>query len=97
MDARSLYPHSFHPVKLNLLSDIRTPAWSLPRSLPFVHVKYYFINLDYARFVSRELLRDCATEDNPFKKDVFDLGEVLRTEVHHVRIPCLSLYSPSCD
>lgn len=94
MDARSLYPHGFHPVKLNLLSDIRTPAWSLPRSLPFVHVKYSFINLDYATFVSRELSR--AAEDDPFKKDVLGLGDVLRTEVHTVRT-CACLHSPSRD
>lgn len=99
MDASAMYPQGFHPVHQIYLSDTKTRAVTLSRSA--VPVKYYFIdfgistvfpNEAHPKLVLGEDGRDQEvpelSEDipyDPFKVDIFIIGNLLRHELREVR------------
>ncbi|KAI0310990.1 hypothetical protein OF83DRAFT_1088003 [Amylostereum chailletii] len=99
MDADRMYPSAFHPLKDRfLLDDITTPTSYIPRSQTVV--KYYFVDFGISSYIpsnSEEKLvfgvlgRDQEVPElsnevpyDPFKADVFIIGNVLRREFHDV-------------
>lgn len=101
MDAFALYPHGFHPVWADSLPDLRGRARPWPRiSAP---VKYYYVDFGISVHIPPEVQPKRAlggygqdqevpelsfTEPyDPFKVDVFILGNVFRKEICAVRIP----------
>lgn len=100
MDANDLYPESFHPVFRNKLPDFKTPAVPLSRLELPRPVKYYIADFGLStRFspgaprlvlgekgADREVpeLSDRVPYD-PFKTDVFFIGNMLRRKIHDVR------------
>ena len=107
MDADSLYPHGFHPRHQNNLPDFHTTAWPYWRSSAPKPVKYHLADFGLSvRFppgaprlsvghigADREVpeLSDMVPYD-PFKVDIFILGNVFRRHIHDVRyIPLVLL------
>lgn len=94
MDASTMFPYSFHPIKVSFLPDMAGVAPHLPRIHPFVGVKYYFTNFSSALLSVDALngreLTGCRSErlefTEPFKEDVRALGEVLRTRICNVSL-----------
>ena len=98
MDATHVYPCGFHPVEDLCLYDIRTPAPRIPR-LEAV-VKYYYVDYGISSYFppgsQRELVVGIAGRDrdvpelskyvpyDPFKVDIFTIGNVLRGEFQAV-------------
>ncbi|KAH8976632.1 hypothetical protein EDB86DRAFT_3021619 [Lactarius hatsudake] len=95
MDATHIFPHGFHPVKnVFLPHDISTPAPILPRLE--VGVKYYFVDYRISSYfpegTEQQLVFGLAGRDrdvpelsdevpyDPFKVDIFTVGNVLRRE-----------------
>ena len=92
MDATSMYPLGFHPVMDNVLHDVSTPAPFIPRSM--VGVRYCFIDYGISSYFppgSQERLvlgtegRDQDVPElsdevpyDPFKVDIFTIGNVFR-------------------
>ena len=103
MDAERMFPRGFHPVKDLLLHDIVTPAPFIPRR--DAGVKYYFVDYGISSYFptgseNRLVLgRDGRDQDvpelsdevpyDPFKVDIFTIGNVLRQEFCNVRF-CFS-------
>lgn len=98
MDANSMFPDGFHPVKKSFLSDAQTVAPRLPRSS--AAVKYYYVDFGISsyfppgspqKFVrgtdgrDKEVpeLSDTVSYD-PFKVDIFIIGNLFRHEFHEV-------------
>ena len=102
-DATHMYPLGFHPVKELFLDDITTGAPMIPRLE--VGVKYYFVDYGISSYFppgsQHELVLGIAGRDrdvpelsnsvpyDPFKVDIFTIGNVLRGEFQAV-----SFYSP---
>ena len=98
-----MYPLGFHPVHEALLGDSTTFAPVIPRLE--VGVKYYFVDYGISSYFppgsQRELVLGIAGRDrdvpelsnsvpyDPFKVDIFTIGNVLRGEFQAV-----SIYSP---
>ena len=98
-----MYPLGFHPVHDTLLKDAKTFAPMIPRLE--VGVKYYFVDYGISSYFppgsQRELVLGIAGRDrdvpelsnsvpyDPFKVDIFTVGNVLRGEFQAV-----SFYSP---
>ncbi|KIP07949.1 hypothetical protein PHLGIDRAFT_127369 [Phlebiopsis gigantea 11061_1 CR5-6] len=96
MDASNLYPEGFHPVALHFTPDVSRIAPQLPRRT--ARVKYYFIDFGISvhipegapnRLVTGRLGRDRDPPElhsdelyDPFKLDVFIIGNTLRKEFH---------------
>jgi len=94
MDAVHMYPRGFHPVKDNFLHDVSTPATIIPRL--DAGVKYYFVDYGISSYFptgsQRQLVLGLAGRDqdvpelsddvpyDPFKVDVFTIGNVLHRE-----------------
>ncbi|KAI0629583.1 kinase-like protein [Trametes polyzona] len=93
MDARPLYPHGHHPVRLGYTPDTLYPATALPRAGR--GVKYYFIDFGLAQhfpkgassLVVGDVGRDDAVPElsdtvpyDAFKVDIFTLGHLFATE-----------------
>ena len=100
MDASRMFPRGFHPVRdVFLPHDISIPAPMIPRLN--VGVKYYFIDYGISSYfpqgTERQLVLGIAGRDrdvpelsnevpyDPFKIDVFTIGNVLRREFLAVR------------
>ena len=89
-----MFPRGFHPVKDTLLYDLITPAPIIPRR--DVGVKYYFVDYGISSYFPTGsephlvLGRDGRDQDvpelsdevpyDPFKVDIFTIGNVLRHE-----------------
>ena len=98
MDATDLYPLGFHPVEELFLHDIKTPAPMISRLE--AGVKYYFVDYGissyFPRGSRRELVLGIAGRDqdvpelsnnvpyDPFKVDIFTIGNVIRGELQAV-------------
>ena len=101
MDASAMYPEGFHPAQTAYKRDYSGWANYLPRST--VGVKYYFADFgisvhkpekDRSRFVTGNLGRDRRPPElsvtvpyDPFKLDVFIVGNMLKQEFCDVIIP----------
>jgi hypothetical protein len=100
-----MYPLGFHPVYDVFLDDVKTFTPVLPRLE--VGVKYYFVDYGISSYFpagsQRELVLGIVGRDqdvpelsnsvpcDPFKVDIFTLGNVLRREFQAVSFnsPCL--------
>jgi serine/threonine protein kinase len=94
LDATHMYPLGFHPVEDVYLDDITTLAPVIPRLE--AGVKYYFVDYGISSYFpagsQRELVLGVAGRDqdvpelsnnvpyDPFKVDIFTVGNVLRSE-----------------
>ena len=99
MDATNMYPLGFHPVRDRFLNDVSTPAPVIPRSE--LGVKYYFVDFGISSYFppgsQRELVLGTAGRDqdvpelsdevpyDPFKVDIFTIGNVFRQTFYEVR------------
>ena len=99
MDADALYPCGYHPVDLHSLPDRSgvAPRFSREHSL----VKYYYVDFGISSYIPRrssdrlvvgELGRDREVPElsatvpyDPFKVDVFIIGNVLKRRFQEVR------------
>jgi hypothetical protein len=104
LDATHMYPLGFHPVEDVYLDDITTLAPVIPRLE--AGVKYYFVDYGISSYFpagsQRELVLGVAGRDqdvpelsnnvpyDPFKVDIFTVGNVLRSEFQTV-----GFHSPS--
>jgi hypothetical protein len=114
-DATHMYPLGFHPVHDVLLDDVTTFAPVIPRLE--TGVKYYFVDYGISSYFpagsQRELVFGIAGRDqdvpelsnsvpyDPFKVDIFTIGNVLRREFQAVSFHspwplCLSHLSHFC-
>jgi hypothetical protein len=98
MDATRMYPLGFHPVHDIFLDDVTTFAPEIPRIE--VGVKYYFVDYGISSYFpagsQRELVLGTAGRDrdvpelsnsvpyDPFKVDIFTVGNELRGEFQAV-------------
>jgi hypothetical protein len=98
MDATHMYPLGFHPVQDIYLGDKRTVAPRISRLE--AGVKYYFVDYGISSYFPpgsrRELVVGIAGRDqdvpelsndvpyDPFKVDIFTIGNVLRGEIQAV-------------
>jgi len=98
LDATHMYPLGFHPVEDILLNDFTTLAPRIPRFE--AGVKYYFVDYGISSYFpagsQRELVLGIAGRDqdvpelsnnvpyDPFKVDIFTVGNVLRDEFQTV-------------
>lgn len=96
MDASRMFPRGFHPVRDSFLPhDLSTPAPVIPRM--DVGVKYYFVDYGISSYfpegTERQLVLGLDGRDrdvpelsaevpyDPFKVDIFTIGNVLRREL----------------
>lgn len=107
MDASSLYPKGFHPVANNFLPDASDYAPHISRSQALV--KYYYIDFGISvqippespsKLVTGRLGRDRDPPElasnnpyDPFKLDVFIIGNLFRTEF--LEVSALHVYPES--
>jgi hypothetical protein len=98
MDGTHMYPIGFHPVHSIFLADARTYAPMVSRLE--AGVKYYFVDYGISSYFpagsNRELVLGIAGRDqdvpelsnnvpyDPFKVDIFTIGNVLRGELQAV-------------
>ncbi|CCL99183.1 uncharacterized protein FIBRA_01198 [Fibroporia radiculosa] len=96
MDAALLFPQGHHPVRENYLPDGLTPTSSLPRT--GIPIKYYYVDfgisvhippdqfpkLALGAFGRDQEVPELSTEVpyDPFKVDIFIIGNVFRREFH---------------
>jgi len=94
MDASAMYPHGFHPSEGLFLPDSRTPVFPISRS--YVGVKYYFVDFGISVHIPSDVYPKTALGGHgrdqeppelsfdvpydPFKLDVFIIGNVFRRE-----------------
>lgn len=92
MDATTLYPRGFHPAEIDMLPDLSGPAPVKRRK--HTRAKYYFIDFSSAVHISdgapSKLVEGWARREievpelpstkpyNPFKVDVFRVGDIMR-------------------
>ena len=95
MDATNMYPLGFHPVRTSSLADGRTFAPMISRLE--AGVKYYFVDYGISSYFpagsKREPVLGIAGRDqdvpelsdnvpyDPFKVDIFSIGNVIRGEL----------------
>ena len=105
MDGNPLYPGGFHPIRNVFALDGTGVAWPLSRS--HFHVQYYYIDFSLSVYIPPGVQpklavgifgRDQEPPElsesipyDPFKLDIFILGNVLRKSFYDV---CHSLLSP---
>lgn len=102
MYADALFPHGFHPADPARLPDYRSIAWPYSRIAAPGAVKYYFtdfgLSLRFQEGASRIALGEHGADKlvpelsdhipyDPFKVDIFTLGQVLRNKILDVRTP----------
>lgn len=101
MDASGMYRKGFHPIHLDYVSDHSRLAWPTPRMDALPAVKYYFIDFGISVQMSdglssrkvlgidgidREVPELSLTRPyDPFKVDIFLIGNILRRKIHDVR------------
>ena len=99
VDSKALFPRGFHPVYCDRLPDASSGAPVLSRST--MPVKYYYIDFGISSYIPRDskdklvvgtLGRDQDVPElsssvpyDPFKVDIFILGNVFRNEFREVR------------
>ena len=95
-----MYPHGFHPVKQRFLPDAVTVAWPISRAR--AGVKYYYVDFGISVHMKANettatgvLGRDREPPElssdapyDPFKLDIFIIGNVLRREFCDVSVLC---------
>lgn len=101
MDASSIYPDGFHPVHSHFLTDSMTVANCLPRSsgavkyyyVDFGISSYFSLERGRGRLVRGADGRDREVPElsntvpyDPFKVDIFILGNLFRHEFYEVRL-----------
>jgi len=100
MDADAMYPEGFHPVRLNHKRDFSGWADPVPRSI--AGVKYYFADFgisvhlpeeDGDQLVTGNMGRDQDPPElsttipyNPFKLDIYIIGNMFKKELCNVII-----------
>ena len=100
MDAPALYPEGFHPVRLNASRDFRNRTLrNVPRA--FAPARYYYVDFGISVHIPPEVRPKCATgvlgrdrevpelsqpEYDPFKVDIFVLGNLFRKVICEVSI-----------
>ena len=104
MDARSLFSNGSHPVSTSLTPDLGDSAHGIPRFASPEPLKYYFIDFGISIHIPSGQPRLILGEDgidqdvpelsastpyDPFKVDVFILGNVFRREIYAVRLLCM--------
>ena len=105
MDADAMYPEGFHPIRSLYKADYSGFAEHIPRSV--AGVKYYFIDFGISVHIPRDknyklvtgvLGRDQTPPElsreipyDPFKLDVYILGNMFKCELTDVRSLCLTL------
>lgn len=98
MDANSLYPEGFHPIYMDALPDASGEAPMLPRK--YVPVKYFFVDFGISVHIPADAADKLVVGDDgrdqevpelsitipydPFKVDVFIIGNLLRYEFEQV-------------
>lgn len=107
MDAEPLYPRGFHPVILSQTRDLKASAPYYTRANISVPIKYYLADFSLSSRIPAELPRQvtdrtCADNEvrelmddfrpDPFKTDVFVLGNSLRQILHDV---CPYAFNPN--
>ena len=105
MDAEPLYPRGFHPVLNNKTPELESLAPYHSRSEALKPVKYYIADFDLSsrlpppmprrvlgRYGADQEVPELSVEVpyDPFKTDVFILGNALRRKLHDVRICCVT-------
>lgn len=101
MDADAMYPDGFHPVRTSYTRDYSGWATYIPRSV--AGVRYYFADFGISvhipegesqKTVTGALGRDRDPPElsetvpyDPFKLDIFIIGNLLRQEFYDVTIP----------
>lgn len=107
MDADALYPQGFHPVLQSKVRDFSRRAWPYSRTSASGPVGYYFADFGISvrippgepRNVLGEIGADRDVPElsdtipyDPFKVDIFVLGNVFRKQIHDVSqlLPALS-------
>lgn len=102
-----MYPRGFHPVRMRMLPDMSDEAPRVSRTE--APVRYYFIDYDISVFIPPDehpkLVKGRKGRDrdppelssneayDPFKLDVFIIGNVFRKEFYDVRLLPLLLYT----
>jgi len=100
MDADAMYPEGFHPIRKMYKADYS--GYATPISRSEAGVKYYFIDFGisvhipedaYPKLVTGNLGRDQTPPElskevpyDPFKLDVYILGNMFKRELTEVRI-----------
>ena len=100
MDASAMYPQGFHPIWDVFLLDAHTPVY--PPSRSAVGVKYYYIDYGISVHIPPEVHPKTALGGHgrdqeppelsfkvlydPFKLDIFTIGNVFRREICDVCI-----------
>jgi hypothetical protein len=98
MDAIRMFPQGFHPVEDIFLHDLMTPAPTTPRL--DAGVKYHFVDYGISSYFPADsqpqpVLGDAGSDQDvpelsdtepydPFKVDIFSIGNVLRREFRNV-------------
>ncbi len=107
MDADSLFPKWYHPVRSDYLTDGCTPAPRLWRAKG--HIKYYVdfgisvrLPTDSPKLVVGGYGRDQDVPElsfdvpyDPFKVDIFILGNMFKREIYNVSRPYILRHSDS--
>lgn len=104
MDGNPLYPQGFHPIRQCSLPNGRGVAWPMSRS--HFHLQYYYIDYSISVYIPPDVYPKLAvgvfgrdqeppelSDDipyDPFKLDVFILGNVLRKDFYDVSLQPLS-------
>lgn len=99
MDADAMYPEGFHPIRIMYKSDYSGYATHIPRSV--AGVKYYFIDFGISVHIPKDarpglvtgiMGRDQTPPElsktmpyDPFKLDVYILGNMFKRELTNVR------------
>lgn len=100
VDASALFPKGFHPVKTIFLPNAQTPATILPRSS--ANLTYYYVDYGISHYFppgkprqpivgtygrDREVPELSSTVPyDPFKVDIFIIGNMLRHTFHDVSV-----------
>lgn len=110
-DPAPLFPDGFHPVFAHYLPDLSGAAYPIPRSS--VDIKYYFIDFGISVYVRPDTYPKLAEGNagldreppelslpdpyDPFKLDIFILGNLFRRRFVDVRMSSFSTQSPTAD
>lgn len=102
MDPGDMYPQGYHVQHINFLPNIKNPAPHVPRIASRLPVKYYYVDFGISSMFTPEHIpklvvgrdgRDREVPElsgrtpyDPFKVDVFIIGNLLRKELHTVSL-----------
>ena len=101
MDADAMYPDGFHPIRINHKPDLSDDAEHTSRAAGAV--KYYFIDFGISVYIPENVRSKLVTgilgrdrdppelsnrvPYDPFKLDIFIIGNMLKRDFYKVRIP----------